>query len=94
MAYVQPTAPNVNGVCTFIDNNTICMAVQTKLNDIRTAFQPSADQQVVDTFYITATYNSTVAGTAIDTTNNYPIINGDTAEHCLTLFDGTAQQGM
>jgi hypothetical protein len=87
MAYVAPQPPYIDGTCSFTDNDTICMAVQTKLNDIRTAFQPSADQQVVDTFYITATYNSTVAGTKIDDTTTFPVINGDTAEHCLALFD-------
>lgn len=96
MAYTAPQPPNINGTCQFVDNDAICMAVQSKLNDIRTAFQPSADQDVCNTFYITATYNRTVAGTAIDATNNYPIINGDTAEHCLALFDeaNTQSTGM
>lgn len=91
MAYTPPQPPNVNGLCAFIDNSTICMAVQTKLNDIRSSFTIDEDNAAVNTFWITAKYNTTVAGTAIDASNNYPIINGDTAEHCLALFDGTAQ---
>lgn len=65
------------------------MAVQTELTTIRSAFQPSADQQVCDTFYITATYNRTIAGTALPSpqTGTFPVINGDTCEHCLSLTD-------
>jgi hypothetical protein len=85
MAFAQP--PYVNGICTFVDNDTICMAVQNKLDGIRKAFVPTDEQGSVDTFYITATYNSTVAGTKIDDTTTFPVINGDTAEHCLALFD-------
>lgn len=85
MALKKP--PFVNGLCSFVDNDAICMAVQTKLNDIRTAFVETDDQPVCDTFYITATYNSTVAGTKMYDTNTYPVVNGDTVQHCLALFD-------
>lgn len=91
MAYTQPQPPYTDGICSFIDNDPICMAVQNSLNTIRSGFQPTEYQQVVDVFYITATYNSTVAGTNIDANNVYPIINGDTAQHCLYLFDNPTQ---
>lgn len=87
MAYVAPQPPAANGLCPLIDDSTICMAVQNSLASIRSSFQQTEFQSVVDTFYITSTYNSTVAGTKIDTTNVYPIINGDTCEHCLSMYD-------
>lgn len=85
MTLKQP--PCVDGICSFVDNSPTCMAVQTKLDSLRTAFVATDDQPVCDTFYITATYNRTIAGTPIDATTNYPLVNGDTVEHCLALFD-------
>lgn len=86
MPRLQP--PNVNGLCAFIDDMMICDAVSAKLAEIRDSFVPDDENEAVSTFWITAKYNSTVAGTPIDAANNYPIINGDTAEHCLSLRDG------
>jgi hypothetical protein len=90
MAIKQP--PYVNGIVTaLMDNPVVCTAVQGKLDEIRSAFDPTDEQSVCDTFYITATYNRTVAGTNIDATNKYPLINGDTAEACLALFDAPTE---
>lgn len=80
--------PNVDGICSFIDDMMVCQAVQTKLTDIRSNFVATDDVPVCDIFYITATYNRTVAGTDIDVSTKYPFINGDTAAHCLAMADG------
>lgn len=93
MSYIPPTAPNINGLCQFIDNSDICMAVQNELASIRSSFTPDAFNATVTTFWIVAKYNSTCAGTAIPaptggvSPGNFPVINGDTAEHCLSMYD-------
>lgn len=81
--------PYVNGICSFIDDQTICDAVTIKLAEIRESFTATDEQPICDTFYITATYNRTIADTDLNTTTKYPFINGDTTEACLAQYDAT-----
>ena len=53
MALKQP--PYVNGEMTLTDEEVT--EIQTKLIAIRDAFDPTDEQPVCDTFYLTATYN-------------------------------------
>jgi hypothetical protein len=71
MALKQP--PFVNGEMTLTDEQIV--DIKAKLVAIRDAFDPTDEQPVCDTFYITATYNKE----NID----FPI-NGDTCNALLT----------
>jgi hypothetical protein len=54
MALSQP--PKINGVMLNLTDEQIT-DIQGKLIAIRDAFDPTDDQPVCDTFYLTATYN-------------------------------------
>jgi hypothetical protein len=71
MALKQP--PFVNGEMTLTDEQIV--EIQAKLVAIRDAFDPTDEQPVCDTFYITATYNKE--------NPTFPI-NGDTCNALLT----------
>lgn len=64
--------PSVNGVMELSAAETD--AIRSKLLAIQAAFEPTDDQPVCDTFYITATYNKANVGNEI---------NGDTAQSIL-----------
>lgn len=64
---LQP--PIVDGIMSFTTAETT--TIKTKLNAIKTAFKPTDEQPVCDTFYLVATYNKQNVGKEI---------NGDTAE--------------
>lgn len=87
MVYVKSQPPVVNGLCAFADDEMLCMAVATKLDEIRTAHVPSEEYETATLFYITATYNRDVAETPIDEMTDYPYINGNTASFCLAMLD-------
>jgi hypothetical protein len=70
MALKQP--PFVNGLMTLTDEQAL--DIQTKLVAIRDAFDPTDDQPVCDTFYLTSTYNRQ--------NPTFPI-NGDTCQMLL-----------
>jgi hypothetical protein len=71
MALKQP--PFINGEMTLTDAQI--KDVKDKLVSIRDAFDPTDEQPVCDTFYITATYNKE--------NPTFPI-NGDTCNALLT----------
>lgn len=65
--------PSVNGV---MDLTTAELSsILTKLQAIQSAFQPTDEVPVCDTFYLTATYNQQ---------NPTAPINGDTCEHVMS----------
>lgn len=70
MALSQP--PKINGIMTGLTDAQI-LDIQTKLVAIRDAFDPTDDQPVCDTFYLTSTYNKA----------NDLKINGDTCQMLL-----------
>jgi hypothetical protein len=64
--------PNVNGIMQLTEEQIL--AIQAKLQAIQSAFEPTDEQPVCDTFYITATYNRENVGSEC---------NGDTVEYIL-----------
>jgi hypothetical protein len=70
MALSQP--PKINGNMTLTDEQAL--DIQAKLVAIRDAFDPTDDQPVCDTFYLTSTYNRQ--------NPTFPI-NGDTCQMLL-----------
>jgi hypothetical protein len=71
MALKQP--PYVNGEMTLTDEEVL--EIQAKLIAIRDVFDPTDEQPVCDTFYLTSTYNRE--------NPTFPI-NGDTCNALLT----------
>lgn len=71
MAIKQP--PYANGVMVLTDEQII--DIKTKLDVIISAFEPSDEQPVIDTFYITSTFNKE---------NPDAPVNGDTVQFILT----------
>lgn len=64
--------PNVNGIMSLTSAQKA--AIKTKLKTIQTAFTPTDEQPVCDTFYLVSTYNKQNVGNEI---------NGDTTEFIL-----------
>ena len=77
MAYVQPSAPNVNGVLELTEAKKTTL--RNQLIVIRDAFEASAEQPVVNTFYLVVAHT---AKHGAQTT--FTQLNGDTVEHLLS----------
>lgn len=76
MALKQP--PHINGIDESLTEDRI-LVIQAYLQAIQTAFEPTDEQPVCDTFYVTSTYNKANVGKEI---------NGDTCEYCLAYVEG------
>jgi hypothetical protein len=81
MALKQP--PYVNGEMTLTEEEVL--EIQAKLITIRDAFDPTDEQPVCDTFYLTSTYNRE--------NPTFPI-NGDTCNAILNAEEVTPVEGV
>ena len=80
MAYVQPQAPNVNGVMEL--SATKQDTLRNQLDTIIADFVPSEEYPVISTFYLVVEHTRKHGAQA-----TFTQLNGDTVEHLLSLVE-------
>jgi hypothetical protein len=81
MTYVQPQAPNVNGVREDLTPETI-NTLKSQLLTIQEEFTPTYEQPVCDTFYLVVEHTRKHGEQA-----TFIQLNGDTAEYVLSYVE-------
>jgi ABC-type phosphate transport system substrate-binding protein len=84
MAYVQPQAPNVNGVMEL--SATKIETLRNQLDAIVSEFVPSEEYPVISTFYIVVKHTQKHG-----TQTTFTQLNGDTVEFLLGLQENAEE---